>query len=218
MGRTKALTRKRGLLALALIATLTLVAVWLVAESRGGAESSSTAAEEALPLPRRLTPQSDEEPQSGKPAPGQAAGTSGDTDDPEVVAAATELLTDALPVVTEIGVQDEPGELPSSLRDMVSAEFHSEVEAERLEFATEEWTRTGSYQIGKLEVLEAGEVEGRSVVTVRACLDGSDLVVHRADGVAMPNTAPPAWHVFTLEQTGGSWKIAGRTFADDPAC
>lgn len=116
---------------------------------------------------------------------------------------------------------EEPSDVVGELSDVATRAFLSELEAERLEFETEGWTRTGAYSFGEVEVLEHSSTSDGEVATVRVCVDSSALVTQRADGQVI-ETSPEsarAWNTFVLERPDSAeWRIVGRTFPDDPAC
>lgn len=114
-----------------------------------------------------------------------------------------------------------PSDVVGDLSGVATRSYLSELEAERLEFETEGWTRSGSYSFGEVEVLESSSTSDGEVATVRVCVDSSALVTQRADGEvieASPSSAR-AWNIFVLERPDSAdWRIVGRTFPDDPAC
>src|SRR5699024_5855985 len=115
------------------------------------------------------------------------------------------------------GLSDVVGELC----DVPTRAFLSELGAERLECGAVGWTRTGAYSFGEVEALEHPTTRDGEVATVRVRVAASALVPPRADGPvsdASPESAR-AWNIFVLERAAPvDWRIAGRTFPDDPAC
>ncbi|MGP9734373.1 hypothetical protein ACT3SQ_07435 [Brachybacterium sp. AOP42-C2-15] len=107
------------------------------------------------------------------------------------------------------------------LSDVAARGYLSEVEAERLEFETEGWTREGSYSFGDVEVIDHTSTSDAEVATVRVCVDSSALVTRRADGevIEASSSSVRAWNIFVLERSDSAdWRLVGRTFPDDPAC
>lgn len=114
-----------------------------------------------------------------------------------------------------------PSDVVGDLSDVATRSYLSELEAERLEFETEGWTRSGAYSFGEVEVLESSSTNDGEVATVRLCVDSSALVTQRADGevIATSPSSTRAWNIFVLERSDSAdWRIVGRTFPDDPAC
>lgn len=138
----------------------------------------------------------------------------------EVEEETSPLLLAVLEETAEITPED-PSDVVGELSDVATRAFLSELEAERLEFETEGWTRTGDYSFGEVEVLEHSSTSDGEVATLRVCVDSSALVTQRADGQVI-ETSPEsarAWNIFVLERPDSAdWRIVGRTFPDDPAC
>lgn len=133
----------------------------------------------------------------------------------------SETLVDEVFNVTVPIDPEEEVDLGTQLAGVVSDTYLSELEAERLEFEAEGWTRTGSFQIGTIEILDHQDDGDGSTATVRVCVDSSDVVVTNADGadIAGPS-GNTAWNIFVLTKPADSenWILVGRTFPDDPAC
>jgi hypothetical protein len=146
-------------------------------------------------------------------------GTIDDRHRAEVEEAADELLVEMLPVVAEIDA-NEPIDVAAQLGTIASQAILSELEAERLEFETEGWSRSGTYRVDGVEVLDYTESGESASATIRACLDSSEIVVRRSDGSVVEPGADSqrAWNVYVLERTDDAWRFVGRTFTDDPAC
>ncbi|PKI90834.1 hypothetical protein CW368_09225 [Actinomycetales bacterium SN12] len=138
----------------------------------------------------------------------------------EVEKASDDLLESVLPTIADIGADDNTN-IVSKLSGLASQAFLSELEAERLEFNAEGWTREGAYKVDAVEVLDFSDAENGASATVRACIDTSGLTVRRTDGTVIEpgGSSTRAWNLFVLEQSKNSaWRIVGRTFSDDPAC
>ncbi len=128
-----------------------------------------------------------------------------------------DLLRSILPVVAPIDPNGSPS-LADQLVNVATAGFIGELEAERLEFESEGWTRSGTYEIERVEVLSVDMASAPPTASVRACIDTSGLVITRADGERLPSNQTRAWNVFMLEQVDGMWRIHARTFTDNPEC
>lgn len=138
----------------------------------------------------------------------------------EVEEETSPMLLGVLEETAEIDPED-PTDVVGDLSDVATRAFLSELEAERLEFEKERWTRTGEYTFSDVEVLEHMSTSDGEVTTVRVCVDSSALVTRRADGEIVPisSASARAWNIFVLERPDSAeWRIVGRTFPDDPAC
>lgn len=137
----------------------------------------------------------------------------------EIEDATDALLAEVLPVMAQID-SDGSVDVSDQLSSVASQVLLSEIEAERLEFEVEGWSREGSYIVDSIEVLDYAESGDTASATVRVCLDASEIVVRRSDGVIVETdpSAQRAWNVFGLERVDGEWRIVGRQFTDDPAC
>jgi hypothetical protein len=116
---------------------------------------------------------------------------------------------------------DDDVDLSAELAGVVSDTYLSELEAERLEFEAEGWTRTGAYRLGSPEILDFQEDSHGSTATVRVCVDSSAVVVTSADGAEVAGASgDTAWNIFVLSKPADtdSWILVGRTFPNDPAC
>lgn len=224
--------RRRGLMVLLglLAIAATVIAVVLVGGSSEDEGPGTSAFDPSVPTSTHTPP-----PASGTTAPADPAdGPDADPTDPatapapspsvtdleEVEAETSPMLLSVLEETAEITPED-PSDVVGELSDVATRAFLSELEAERLEFETEGWTRTGDYSFGEVEVLEHSPTSDGEVATVRVCVDSSALVTQRADGQVV-ETSPEsarAWNIFVLERSGSAdWRIVGRTFPDDPAC
>ncbi|MGO1408718.1 MAG: hypothetical protein ACTHV2_10070 [Brachybacterium sp.] len=138
----------------------------------------------------------------------------------EVEEETSPMLLGVLEETAEIDPED-PTDVVGDLSDVATRAFLGELEAERLEFEKERWTRTGEYTFSDVEVLEHMSTSDGEVTTVRVCVDSSALVTRRADGEIVPISpaSARAWNIFVLERPDSAeWRIVGRTFPDDPAC
>ncbi|HIY25482.1 MAG TPA: hypothetical protein VK122_11105 [Brachybacterium sp.] len=228
--------RRRGLMVLlGLLAIATIVTAVVLAGGPPENEGPGTSAfDPSVPTSTHTPP-----PASGTAAPADPSdGPAGDPTDPvtvpvspsapspsasgleEVEAETSPILLAVLEETAEIS-PEEPSDVVGELSDVATRAFLSELEAERLEFETEGWTRTGDYSFGEVEVLEHSTTSDGEVATVRVCVDSSALVTQRADGQVI-ETSPEsarAWNIFVLERSDSvDWRIVGRTFPDDPAC
>ncbi len=228
------MTARGNRVVVVLLAVALLVAAGLML--RDGSSSASDAAETpssdapgtATPTPRATatptprgtataTPSGPPAPAPTPPAPDARATpvTSGAAADPAFVADVTGRVGTVLDAVTDIG--DTSGTTLDSLG--VTGAFRSEVEAERLEFAAEGWTREGSYVLSDVHVLAAEPTDDPTVLLLSACVDASSVTVRRADGATVGAPAgTPATTYFSLERDGADWVVAGRSYPNDPRC
>lgn len=180
----------------------------------GGPELSAAPATEdpAVPAARPTAPSvapsgSDEDEPGVDPEP--------DAPSDDVVIA---VVDDALDTFAEITpVADDDVSLPTGAH--VRGALVSELEAELAEFAAEGWTRSGSYDVDQVEVLEHDRDANPESVTISACVDSSQIVIRRADGTRQPaNPVTRATSIFLLERHDDAWWVAGRSFPDNPTC
>jgi len=216
--------RTRTILVICAVAVVALVLLLVIAPWRGGADdragggASTTSPTDATSDPSPST-------YSGTPAPATTAPPQDPPDiDDAVQAEVEDTTTELVAEIFELTVPIDPEEevdLAAQLQGVVSDTYLSELEAERLEFEAEGWTRTGSYELGTIDILDYQEDGDGVTATVRVCVDSSGVTVTNADGneVAGPS-GTSAWNIFVLTQPADSedWLIVGRTFPDDPAC
>jgi hypothetical protein len=105
----------------------------------------------------------------------------------------------------------------SELAAVADGVILEELQAESLEFDTNEWVRTGAPAVVWTKVVESDSAAG--TMTVEACLDSSGVVVTDASGNALPaTTTPRAINIYTLHQGDRGWVVTARTFPDNPSC
>lgn len=239
--------RRRGL---AILAALALVlgiagAVVLVRHSSDDEPDRTSAFDPSVPRSSQTPPPaaptddpSDDQPGDGstasatpsKSADPSAPGTGADPSaspstltpqvQAEIAAETSPVVDDVLDETAEID-PSEPVDVVGDLSDRVSQAFLSELEAERLEFEAEGWSRTGSYSLEDLEVTDLSSTGDTEVATVQVCIDSTGLVTRRSDGEVVPTSlnSGRAWNIFVLERSDSAeWRIVGRTFPNDPAC
>jgi len=107
-------------------------------------------------------------------------------------------------------------DLEKRLGKVATGDYLAELEAQWQELTANGWTIEG-----KPEVVwtKTGKVADGKAELV-ACIDSSAVRTIDAKGKPIgESTAPPARHLFTLEQSkDGAWRIASHSFPDDPAC
>jgi hypothetical protein len=135
----------------------------------------------------------------------------------EVEDAAENLISSVLVVTTNV-VNGDIDFVLDSLKSAALPTFLSGVEAERMELEDQGWTRTGSAKIDALETLSYDAEKTPPSLTLRACVDTSDVVIRNADGDVVTGGATRSWNIYELQQVDGNWMIVGQTFSDDPAC
>lgn len=242
--------RSKVLILLTLLAAALVIAAVVVADGRHKSNTQDTSAfDPAVPTSTQTPPLADSatptEDPTGSPGedpsggPSDAPTDAADPSDAPTNTATSPSAPDLTPrEKTEIGseasevletvmtetAQIDPAastDIVGELSDIAARGYLSEVEAERLEFETEGWTREGSYSFGDVEVIDHTSTSDGEVATVRVCVDSSALVTRRADGEVIEASASSvrAWNIFVLERSDSAdWRLVGRTFPDDPAC
>lgn len=239
-------SRRRGILILlALLAAALVVAVVVIADGRREAEAGGTSAfDPSVPTSTQTpppagsaaptedptnsatedpsdAPTSDADPSD---APGSTTNPSNPDLTPEEKTAIRSETSEVLETVLKETAQINPAaptDVVGNLSGAAARGYLSEVEAERLEFEAEGWTREGSYSFADVEVIDYTSTTDAEVATVRACVDSSALVTRRADGEVIEASASSAraWNIFVLERSDSAdWRLVGRTFPNDPTC
>lgn len=230
------MTGRRGRLLLLLALVAIAAVVTAVVFSGGPSEDDdpgTSAFDPSVPTSTQTPPADPTDAPDGDPTSGApdadptdpaTAPSSPSTSSPEELEEVEEetspMLLGVLEETAEIDPED-PTDVVGDLSDVATRAFLSELEAERLEFEKERWTRTGEYTFSDVEVLEHMSTSDGEVTTVRVCVDSSALVTRRADGEIVPISpgSARAWNIFVLERPDSAeWRIVGRTFPDDPAC
>lgn len=226
-------TRRRTLVVTAGIALLVAAALGMrvlgddSAEPSGTAEAPSTAATpDATATDTTASGTASSDPASPPPSPGATSGTASGSasgspaSTPDVDASTASEIDAAVDAVLEsVATIDEDTPLTPTDIDGIGDALASELEAERLEFDAEGWTRQGRYEVLHSSILSAEPADDPVTIVLATCLDSSGLEVRRADGELVPGTpAPPATMHFTLERQHQQWVVLGRTHPDDPRC
>lgn len=209
----KSLVRRRGVVAAAIF--LVLVAgvafgTWRMADPSVG-DSFARRAPETTPTapvdgPGTVSPSA-----PADPAPTVA------TEPGELAEVAQTAVTQVLSVLDGSG----PGEVveTSTLAAVADGDMLAELEAEVLEMDANEWSKHGAPAVVWAEVVSSEPPSAPTTMTVRACVDSSDVALVRPDGQELPpSTTPRAVNIFTLAADGSGWRVVSRTFPDDPAC
>lgn len=236
-------TRRRRLLVLLALLTAAVVIAGLVLtdgrqETGTDAEAGDTSAfDPSVPTSTQTPPPADsasptEEPSDAPsdPADPTDGPTTADGDpgvpdltpeqDAEITAGTSDVLDKVLEETAPIDPA-APADVVGELSDLAAQGYLSEIEAERLEFEAEGWTRSGSYSYTDAEVIDHSSTGTGEVATVRVCVDSSALVVRRADGgeIEAPAASTRSWNLFVFERSDSAgWRLVGRSFPDNPAC
>lgn len=108
-------------------------------------------------------------------------------------------------------------DLAALFTDIAADSYASELEAQWAELAENGWSIEGEQRIDDLEIVSLDGTQA----TVAACIDASDVTMVDASGETIGADrarAPRAQHLFTLTREDGIWRVADRTFPDDPSC
>jgi hypothetical protein len=109
----------------------------------------------------------------------------------------------------------------AALRNAVSGEALSELQAQQLEFKANGWTATGTTRVTDLTVLRTTGSGANRTVEVRACVDSSKVRVLTAAGkAAFPTTTGSrrALNLYDLQDTSAGWRVIRHSYPADPAC
>ena len=105
----------------------------------------------------------------------------------------------------------------TDLSSVLTASALEEFDAQALE-----WTRDGTHATGTptLEDVHIISDDGAGNITVSACVDSSNVRVLNDAGTALTDdtTMTRALTYFQFVKDGGTWKLSGFSFPDDPTC
>ena len=96
-----------------------------------------------------------------------------------------------------------------------------EVANEQMELASNGWTKTGSEKVTSVEVLSSDPAGTPPSAVLAVCVDSSEVDILDSSGqpIASGSTAHErSINIYTLHLIDGSWRVAARTFPDNPAC
>ena len=207
-------TRKKGLVAAAILLVIALVIVVvlrLTGSSDTDAAASAASGTQSLDDTQSDIPQSVPKtiaPQSGGPA--NASGS---------LATDSEAAGQASFVMNTLwdAYADPEQARATDLSSVLTASALEEFDAQALE-----WTRDGTHATGTptLEDVHIISDDGAGNITVSACVDSSNVRVLNDAGTALTDdtTMTRALTYFQFVKDGETWKLSGFSFPDDPTC
>ena len=111
--------------------------------------------------------------------------------------------------------------LGAEFADIAAGSYLAELESTWLELEANGWSYTGAPRVDGLEILSLDEKATPATAELRACIDSTDVALVDADGErigAAADAQPRAAHLFSLVREDDTWRVAARTFPDDPTC
>lgn len=111
-------------------------------------------------------------------------------------------------------------ELDARMQSVAVDHYLEELEAEWLELVTSGWSFSGKPEVVSAEVTDLGSSKQGATAEVVACIDSSQVRMLDAEGDPIGDSAAPrARQLFTLTQGDDTgWRIAARSFPDNPEC
>ncbi|MEI7055306.1 hypothetical protein WBG06_05760 [Nocardioides sp. CCNWLW239] len=105
------------------------------------------------------------------------------------------------------------------LPEVVGTFMAEEISNTQLERQDLGWTVEGAARLDGLAVVEVDDPAKPSSMTIRTCVDTSDVIVRNSAGSDMTSgTVTRSLSLFDLALVEGDWKVRSRTFAANPDC
>ncbi|GGU41496.1 hypothetical protein [Nocardioides albus] len=135
--------------------------------------------------------------------------------DPEVVTEAVASVDTSLDALFAPLPQGEELDLPEVVGKYMAEEI-SNTQLERQDLG---WTIEGAAKLDGLAVVKVDDPTKPAALTLRTCVDTSDVVVRNSAGRDMTSgTVTRSRSLFDLALVEGDWKVLSRTFAKNPDC
>ncbi|TCP56493.1 hypothetical protein EV191_101436 [Tamaricihabitans halophyticus] len=137
----------------------------------------------------------------------------------QAVAGAREALTEYLRINDEV-LQDPEGNLRGIERVAVGSAL-DEVSGNKQEFSDSRMSQDGSVTLAGADPQETKVDAEPPEVTLRACIDSTDIDVLDESGepVQRPKSAASkVAHLYTVRLDGGAWKVTNHTFPSQTTC
>lgn len=110
----------------------------------------------------------------------------------------------------------------SAIEEVATGAILEEIRNSSQELAANGWTQHGESTVRSVTVLSQDLTDSPATMKVQACIDSSAIIV--TDSVNVPitgegkNRSDSALNIFTLQESDETWRVAARTFPDNPAC
>ncbi|MGO1538762.1 MAG: hypothetical protein ACTHZ9_01355 [Leucobacter sp.] len=161
-----------------------------------------------------LLPGAEETKAPPEPVPAAPLTGNGELDDDEAATVIQHVL--AVPFKPVETAEDFRARMGS----VAETNYLAELEAQWQELVTNGWSITGEPEVVSAKVSQLGSSDGALSANVTACVDSSAVRTLDAEGAPLgEGLTPRALQHFTLTQgTDEHWRIASRSFPDDPEC
>ncbi|GGU41455.1 hypothetical protein GCM10007979_45880 [Nocardioides albus] len=134
--------------------------------------------------------------------------------EPATVADATTSIDTALDSFFAPLEEGEKPEVPN-----VGKALADEIEIVQYERQDAGWTITGTPTMDDLEVVEVDDPSKPKAMTIRACVDTSDVTIKNSTGRDMTTkTATRSRSVFEMDLVKGEWRVTSRSLAGNADC
>lgn len=135
--------------------------------------------------------------------------------DPVVVTKAVASVDTSLDALFEPLPEGEQLDLPPTIGEQMAEEISNTV-LERQDLG---WTVEGAATLDGLAIVEVDDPKDPAAMTIRTCVDTSDVIVRNTAGRDMTSgTVTRSLSLFDLALVEGDWTVRSRTFADNPDC
>lgn len=108
-----------------------------------------------------------------------------------------------------------------TMKGIASDLMINELESERQELESNGWVISGRPEIADVKVLEKKMDASKPTVKVSACVNSKDVKTLDSQGQPIKGGGSEnarARHIFTLKQYDKNWRVAARSFPDNPDC
>lgn len=181
----------------------------------GGADSRTGAAVSADPTPTNPAPTNPAPPTTPAPVATSDPSAPEGTVSPEIATTAVESLLVTLASDPE-GVQPDD----TTLTSLATGAILNEIAADTQELEANGWTRTGVAKVDGVRIISNDPSANPATAVVEVCVDSTDvrLLDVAGDVIGDPLATPRSLNIYSLVSEGGVWRVAARTFPDEPAC
>jgi hypothetical protein len=161
-------------------------------------------------------------PPTSAPEPSKTAGqpTTGAAN-PTQIAGAVSSFLETVAEATAVP-RDDALELETELAGVATGPILLEIENQRQELEVNGWTISGEPSVVSVNVEDSDLRSSPATATVSACIDSTEVTTVDSSGEPLQTTAPAprkrAINIYTLEFASGEWRVASRTFPDNPKC
>ncbi|MGO4105379.1 hypothetical protein AB4Y63_15620 [Leifsonia sp. YAF41] len=135
-------------------------------------------------------------------------------------AAATTHVADFLAAAAAIA--PDATDTSDRLSKVASGAIIAEIENDQQELVANGWTQEGTPTVVSLTIVSADATAIPPTTVAEACIDSSDVVTLDSDGKSLAGAGNDQTHralnIFTLQQSGSTWRVISRTFPADTTC